>query len=658
VHEISETIETGQTNKVTFVYDRFGRDSIKTYNDSYAESYVYNNNGYLDQILFNGTVVYDVSTMDVRGNITAASIGGTSASWGYNAYGQLTSSAASGVQGYSYSPNTTTGNMTSRTNSLKSLSETFYYDNLDRLGSVSGPGGSLNIGYDSISNLIYKSDAGSFFYDNGKPYQLSNVIPPANFPEIPQNINYTAFGKISSISEGVNSATFKYNSDKQRVKMSFTANGLGVWTKYYFGSSYEKVIESSATTEYIWIGGSPYTAVAVAKIVNGGTPQVWAIFRDHLGTITHLKNGSTIYEYSFDAWGRRRDKDNWSYTLSGEPALFANRGFTGHEHLTEFGLINMNGRLYDPLVGRFLSPDNYVQSPDFTQNFNRYGYCLNNPLRYTDPDGEIIFTIIGALLAPVTGGASLAIGIGMDITAAINVASNWNDINGVVGDGKINGGKLAAYYGIGSLNGAAAATGQAWAIGLTGSATSLLNSTVKVGGFKNIGTEHLVNAAIDGAISFGGAKLTLPNSGESLLGLNHSSSNLNLSGKISSKFGSWGKTALGSYLSDQVVKYPYTFLTGSLKYRVLSGDPNNMWKVGFNQANMGAIYDFGGMAYQSSINMQYSLYRTEHNFRISLDLSIQKANTPSHNYTPSYSSPIQKYFYMPSVSPYLPMNFD
>ena len=48
----------------------------------------------------------------------------------------------------------------------------------------------------------------------------------------------------------------------------------------------------------------------------------------------------------------------------------------------------MNGRLYDPVVGRFLSPDNYVQLPDFTQNFNRYSYALNNPLKYTDPDGE------------------------------------------------------------------------------------------------------------------------------------------------------------------------------------------------------------------------------------------------------------------------------
>jgi RHS repeat-associated protein len=102
-------------------------------------------------------------------------------------------------------------------------------------------------------------------------------------------------------------------------------------------------------------------------------------------------------EYSFDAYGRRRDKDDWSYTLTNEPAFFADRGFTGHEHLDQFGLINMNGRLYDPQVGRFLSPDNYVQSPDFTQSFNRYSYCLNNPLRYTDPSGDFTeFLIAGA----------------------------------------------------------------------------------------------------------------------------------------------------------------------------------------------------------------------------------------------------------------------
>ena len=44
---------------------------------------------------------------------------------------------------------------------------------------------------------------------------------------------------------------------------------------------------------------------------------------------------------------------------------------------------------YDPLLGRFLSPDNYVQEPFNTQNLNRYSYCLNNPVKYTDPDGNV-----------------------------------------------------------------------------------------------------------------------------------------------------------------------------------------------------------------------------------------------------------------------------
>ena len=61
------------------------------------------------------------------------------------------------------------------------------------------------------------------------------------------------------------------------------------------------------------------------------------------------------------------------------------RGYTGHEMLPVFGLINMNGRLYDPQIGRFLSTDNYVQEPWNSQNFNRYSYCLNNPLKFSDP---------------------------------------------------------------------------------------------------------------------------------------------------------------------------------------------------------------------------------------------------------------------------------
>ena len=69
----------------------------------------------------------------------------------------------------------------------------------------------------------------------------------------------------------------------------------------------------------------------------------------------------------------------------------------------------MNGRLYDPLLHRFLSPDNYVQGPTNTQNFNRYGYVLNNPLSHVDPSGEFIPLLaiaIGALIGAASGGAA------------------------------------------------------------------------------------------------------------------------------------------------------------------------------------------------------------------------------------------------------------
>ena len=98
-------------------------------------------------------------------------------------------------------------------------------------------------------------------------------------------------------------------------------------------------------------------------------------------------------EYSYAPWGRQRDPVTLAPCAPGEePELMFGRGYTGHEHLPEYGLIHMNARLYDPQTGRFLSPDPYVQDPANTQSYNRYAYALNNPLKYTDPSGEAIYT--------------------------------------------------------------------------------------------------------------------------------------------------------------------------------------------------------------------------------------------------------------------------
>lgn len=116
--------------------------------------------------------------------------------------------------------------------------------------------------------------------------------------------------------------------------------------------------------------------------------------RDHLGSITHVYTAEPIptllQELSYDAWGRLRNPDTHeAYASDSVPTPILGRGYTGHRHIAGIGLIDMNARLYDPMLGRFLSPDPYIQSPDCPQNYNRYTYCLNNPLRYTDPTGMI-----------------------------------------------------------------------------------------------------------------------------------------------------------------------------------------------------------------------------------------------------------------------------
>lgn len=383
----------GVSNTVNFNYDSSGRLYRKYFNGSTDyEQYDYNPNGYLYRIQFNGTTVWQLTAMNNYGRITQASLGGTTCTWSYDAGNMLSQIAATGVQQYGYSFNANTGNLNSRTNMLKTLSESFGYDavGLDRLTSVTGPV-NLTAGYTSNNNgnIQSKSDAGSGSYAYANtPYAVSSISGALNISSTPQQIEYYSFGKVKKITEGTKTADFVYNAELQRIRMILKDNGVTTKTRWYFGSNCEREQAGGVTTQYIWIGGNAYTAVAIARKVGSDSWEVFNIFRDHLGTITHLKSGSTIYEYSFDAWGRRRDKDNWTYTLNGEPDLFADRGFTAHEFLPDFNLYNMNGRLYDPVVGRFLSPDPVIQDLGFTQNLNRYSFALNNPLRNIDPTGN------------------------------------------------------------------------------------------------------------------------------------------------------------------------------------------------------------------------------------------------------------------------------
>jgi len=142
-------------------------------------------------------------------------------------------------------------------------------------------------------------------------------------------------------------------------------------------------------------------------VEEGGIFTYYSVYTDHLGSIVKVADdaGITVAEQNYDAWGRERNPGSWNYYAPGTaPAKpsWLYRGYTGHEMLPEYGLINMNGRMYDPANGRMLRPDNYIQDPLNTQSYNRFSYCWNNPLKYTDPTGD--YVVIDDLIAAGIGG--------------------------------------------------------------------------------------------------------------------------------------------------------------------------------------------------------------------------------------------------------------
>jgi RHS repeat-associated protein len=97
--------------------------------------------------------------------------------------------------------------------------------------------------------------------------------------------------------------------------------------------------------------------------------------------------GVVVERLAYDPWGKRRNANGNTDPTDSLVGLSTDRGYTQHEHLDEVGVIHMNGRVFDPLIGRFMSADPFIQAPFELQSHNRYAYVVNNPLAFTDPSG-------------------------------------------------------------------------------------------------------------------------------------------------------------------------------------------------------------------------------------------------------------------------------
>lgn len=422
-----KTVYADQNFNYFYTYDSKGNLDEYTYPSGFVIKNTYNpNNGLLVNVKdkATGKTIYVPGATNARGQVLnyTNSNGTLFTSFDYDTYGfpqfvkAGTSAGGSSIQKLHTIFEPQTGNLLFRDDENIYMNEDYLYESFtydavhkNRLASwqVLGQQAYTMTYADNNGNIQTKSDLTSvgnpYIYNaTDKPHAVKSITAPLQLPtEALQTVSYNRFNKVQDIlntNQGLR-LSITYGTDEQRVKSAFYISNVLNKTKYFIGGDYEveKMPDGTERRIHYLPGGGMYVSNA------SGVGTMYYVLTDYQGNWYKVvtETGSLVEQYSFDAWGKRRNPADWSY--NGVPASFQfDRGYTGHEMLDAFGLINMNGRVYDPVIARFLSPDNYVQVPDNSQGFNRYSYCLNNPLMYTDRNGN--WFGIDDLVAAAIGG--------------------------------------------------------------------------------------------------------------------------------------------------------------------------------------------------------------------------------------------------------------
>lgn len=309
-----------------------------------------------------------------------------------------TTSAGSTLQDLSY-----TWDLNDRLQSRQDLSnetqaETFLYDERDRLKTVSGAD-TLTVDYDDLGNITQKSDVGTYHYDEPQPHAVSSVPGAAyhydargnmdtrsgsSVPNGEVDLAYTTFDLPYHVTSGGNAiADFVYATNHERIQKTTPAG-----VRVYLSQMYERFTPAGASSTTpiqhiyrVYGGGREVAQVTRTQSGNSLTgEQINYLHDDHLGStqIVTDDTGKVVQRQSFSPFGDQHQ------TLKGPDVL---TGFTGQEEDADLGLINMRGRMYDPKLGRFLTPDPTTPAPLSSQGLNRYSYVLNSPLSLVDPSG-------------------------------------------------------------------------------------------------------------------------------------------------------------------------------------------------------------------------------------------------------------------------------
>ncbi|VVS94184.1 FG-GAP-like repeat-containing protein [Desulfoluna spongiiphila] len=307
----------------------------------------------------------------------------------------LTIGAGGTLQNLAYSY-TATGDVSQIHDHLRDEIHAYIYDSLHRLvGEYSTGDGSGISGESSYSSAGF--DTLTFSYNGPILHAPDSVDLDGNA----YVYTFDANGNMLTAPDFSNSAqdgtrTFTYNGDNMPLTVSVNRGGnISTMSLVYDGEGTRRV-KSAAGKKKLYIGshfevekkkGIAKTTcyifgndIRIGRITNG--ERVY-YHKDHLGSSTALTDadGNSIETTDYLPFGGSRFE-------GGE--TIASYRFTDQELDPESGLYNYNARLYDPVIGMFVAPDFIV--PDWTdpQSFNRYAYCRNNPLVYTDPSGHFL----------------------------------------------------------------------------------------------------------------------------------------------------------------------------------------------------------------------------------------------------------------------------
>lgn len=313
------------------------------------------------------------------------------------------------------------GNMLQKKDNIANQEEVFLFDEHNRLSiwrtfEKDTLRKEITATYDDVfGNMTSRSDSDMVF-NYGEfghsPHALTSIDAPLNSHRNKAcRYSYTDFKMLESATNGVDSIFITYGVDFQRRRMKIFKNDSLILTRYYFSDYEEEHYADGRIRKIDYITGP--TGLIGVNISTDGVDSLLYAFTDRFGNLVMLVDGNKniVERLAYDPWGARRNPGDWTKPDTASHIL--SRGYSMHEHLDRLGLINMNARVYEPATCSFLSPDPLIADEDNWLNYNRYLYCLGNPVKFADPTGmyateeEATAAMINAMLAGITDWASV-----------------------------------------------------------------------------------------------------------------------------------------------------------------------------------------------------------------------------------------------------------